>query len=580
MSLDDFTESAPLPPLSTIDLDQIADEYPKVISDLKNWEPLKTASAFAALLLVPALQANCLRLEVLVHLALAHCEGRRAPPIACILRNFERLGEGSCCFAEDPSEDLFVSLVHTNGGSFRIFEGLREGNSFHLQRILNIVERMPSQGPFAAIRDSVTALLMLTDAVAGRAGIKEYILGSELPLNSCPKEVAKQLAKIQSWLTFERGDLERMHTPLESLTPFVLDQGRFPGLADGVLGATDLERYPLVQQGERVHFILPTATGSALIRFVVESVVSVRKGDTFEVELAREYSQLFSKTPILGDSLGSSLRFQQMCSGNLGTVAREVDSGRYLYFIFFIDGLNGFFPEGLAGENSDPEGLGSLISHHFEHLVNLRESSQAFVDGRCIFVGCGFGRALCFGEHTAVPEGWSFDVVSANDLVTLSWVSDFEPISVWRLLDAEKAIAKQGVDLLNVNGLLNLVAWSRELGGHLVPHGQLDDGLLEASRRVAIAIPTNSLRKLRYEVAKDWQPRRVLDCEGRWVSVRKLSHSLFKEDQRSPLYAGDEDAISGRLRGVYLSGVRPWWVEIITPEGASCESIYEHWKML
>lgn len=360
MSLDDFTESAPLPPLSTIDLDQIAHEYPKVISDLKNWEPLKTASAFAALLLVPALQANCLRLEVLVHLALAHCEGRRAPPIACILRNFERLGEGSCSFAEDPSEDLFVSLVHTSGGSFRIFEGLREGNSFHLQRILNIVERMPSQDPFAAIRDSITALLMLTDAVAGRAGIEEYMLGSELPLSSCPQGVAKKLSKIQSLLTFERSELERMHIPVESLAPFVLDQRRFQPLAEEVLGATDLERYPLVQQGDRVHFILPTATGSAVVRFVVESVVSVRKGDTLEVALAHEYSQLFSKTPILGDSLGSSLRFQHMCGGYLGALSREVDRGRYLYLIFFVDGLDGFFPKGLAGENSDPEGLGNL----------------------------------------------------------------------------------------------------------------------------------------------------------------------------------------------------------------------------
>ena len=39
---------------------------------------------------------------------------------------------------EDPAEDVFASLVSTPSGNFKILEGIREANGFHLQRILNV----------------------------------------------------------------------------------------------------------------------------------------------------------------------------------------------------------------------------------------------------------------------------------------------------------------------------------------------------------------------------------------------------------------------------------------------------------
>ena len=42
----------------------------------------------------------------------------------------------------------------------------------------------------------------------------------------------------------------------------------------------------------------------------------------------------------------------------------EVDPGRFLHLVFFVDGLSGFDKDGLAGMNADPINLSIAISQH------------------------------------------------------------------------------------------------------------------------------------------------------------------------------------------------------------------------
>src|SRR3990172_1009810 len=165
-------------------IDKIENENADLIADLRRLEPTKTAATFAGLLTLPELQANCLRIEALVHLAAAYCEGRSAPTRGFVMRSFERVGEGYCGRMEDPAEDVFLALVNTPRGNFRIFEGIREGNGFCLQRILNVVETMPDTPACNRIRSSIDCLLKLSEAVAARAGLPENSLGGELPLHT------------------------------------------------------------------------------------------------------------------------------------------------------------------------------------------------------------------------------------------------------------------------------------------------------------------------------------------------------------------------------------------------------------
>ena len=134
--------------------------------------------------------------------------------------------------------------------------------------------------------------------------------------------------------------------------------------------------------------------------------------------------------------------------------------------------------------------------------------------------------------------------------------------------------------MFNINGLLNLVAWSRQLDGHLVPHGKLPDGFSAPGAPSTLIVTQNVIRDLRHGVLTEWNPRRVFDSDKRWVRVRKLGKSEFEEDDAVPFYASEDDLRNGRLRGVYVASKRPWWIEIGGPEHAPRDSVYEYWRML
>ncbi len=156
--------------------------YPHVVAALKPLCASGVIAAVAGLLTIPDLQANCFRLEILVHLAAAFCRGRVSAKASDIKFLYDALDEGMCGRVEDPAENVFMGLVNTSLGNFRIFEGLREGTSFYLQLVLDVLETAPRKEHFELMRRSVGSLLKLSEAVAERAGLSEYELGNENPV--------------------------------------------------------------------------------------------------------------------------------------------------------------------------------------------------------------------------------------------------------------------------------------------------------------------------------------------------------------------------------------------------------------
>jgi len=203
-------------------LRQIAEAHPTLVADLKKLDPVATAATFGGLLTDPRVQANCNRIESLVHLATAYCNGRSAVTRHFVSRAFKQIGNGYSGDMEDPSEDVFVSLVNTAGGNFRIFEGIREGTGFHLQRILNIVETMPKTPGYGRIAESIAALLSLSEEIARRSCVRENELGQEIPLYELPRGTANEIALRRSLIRFSDDDLASLRVNKSSLTPSYL----------------------------------------------------------------------------------------------------------------------------------------------------------------------------------------------------------------------------------------------------------------------------------------------------------------------------------------------------------------------
>jgi hypothetical protein len=117
----------------------------------------------------------------------------------------------------NPTEDVFLSLVNTPRGNFRICEGLLDGAGFYLQRILGIVEGMPDGPSFESISSGVGRMLQISDAVAARANLCENSLGKETPVETFPKGVIERLASAREVVELGKQSLTELRIPNESL---------------------------------------------------------------------------------------------------------------------------------------------------------------------------------------------------------------------------------------------------------------------------------------------------------------------------------------------------------------------------
>src|SRR5438128_9510764 len=104
-------------------------ETAKLARVMASYRPRVTIAHTAGLLTAPELQANSIRLEVLVHLAVVCCAGKKEPGYVELGKWLnQHLGRGEMAMLEDPVEDVFISNVGTPEGNRRVFEGTWESN--------------------------------------------------------------------------------------------------------------------------------------------------------------------------------------------------------------------------------------------------------------------------------------------------------------------------------------------------------------------------------------------------------------------------------------------------------------------
>ncbi|MFK0299582.1 hypothetical protein ACIQTU_10220 [Brevundimonas sp. NPDC090276] len=556
----------------------IGREAPKLVKRMVAYDPLSLAATFAGLLTVPDLQSNCPRLEMLIHQSLGSAKGRKKADAAIVRTAFDIAGEGRCGRLEDPAEDLFVRNITTKRGNFRIIEGIWESGGFYLQRVVNVVEMMPDVPVFNEIRDSVYALLGVSEMVCERAGLSRYELGETSPHEKFPGELTGMIGSVRNRVCFTQAELKAAGIDHEHLIPFVFDPRQRAHILEDEFINARLERWPLVWNEDQFLLLLPTAVSPAIRRFVIEEIDGVACREPFLGNLAADYAKHFSELPLLGGGMGADIEFRRANSGLLAGVTQAVDRGRVMNLVFVLDDLKGFESGGLASLPPDANAVAKDIDVWIDHASERARKSPSFVAGISLVVGCGIGRGIMNYINVSRPD-WRVVMISAPDLQTLSWTPDFKPLTLWRLLDAQDRIEELGLGLHNINGLLNLVAWMRSLDGHLVPHGDLPDDFMREGMPSFLMVQQDLLRDLRQEVAREHDPHAVLDPRGVWRRVSKEGQSLFTEDRAHPLYVTDDFGPEGPS-GVFFTPTRGWWCNVELPDDAPGALATDYWRMV
>lgn len=563
-------------------IEEISRDNKALVRDLSRYDPKTAIPLIASLLTIPEYQSNCVRLEILAALAVVHCEGRKKAHIGQVVHWFYQIGKSACVLAEDPAEDVFVSLVQDpSGGDYRILEGIWEAAGFYTERVFEVVDTMPDTGHFSQIKRCARALLKISDIVCERSGLHRYQTGSDeccsaLLSNKIP---ARNTLISRVVIAFEELDAHQIGP--DDIAPFLLDGADRRKLAGQEVGISDLDRHPFVVLDEgHITIALPTAISVAMRDYVLENVIAGGLVNGFDKMLAANYARTISQTQLLGGPMRAPVVWGRVANGRCAAFHFEVDKGYVISFHLLLPSVQGHLPGGFKNIFVDDGTLTAAAQVSINSVVKHFDQWNDFKEGLIIIAGCGWGKGYATKHIELDHQKWRAQSMSVADLLRASWLFEMSPLHYWRLQDGLESITKAGVNILNVNGLLNLIGWVRSNDGHFVPHAHLPEGRISPERPLMLQPPMNLLRDVRASSDQGYDRHSVQDNTTKWHEVQRVGPKPFFSSVSSlRVYASFTDVQAGRLTAVY-EGHRNYWITISAPSISDKDAEYRLWEML
>src|SRR3546814_4770653 len=105
----------------------------------------------------------------------------------------------------------------TRAGDCRLFEGNAEGNIFHTQLFLTVLDDMPNTGSYRPLKTAVTSLLRLSDKLAERAKIPVHSVGNTTPVSMIKKPDNEAWSELRKRASFSFAELQQIGIDPNSL---------------------------------------------------------------------------------------------------------------------------------------------------------------------------------------------------------------------------------------------------------------------------------------------------------------------------------------------------------------------------
>lgn len=561
--------------------EEISADTKSIVSNMKRYSLSSALPILAGLMTLPDYQSNCIRLELLVGLAVLHCSGQKKATVGSAVRWFRQIGETKSVLGEDPAEDIFVSLVHDTRGNYRLLEGVWENAGFYTQCILDIVESLPDQEPFSPLKRSFRALLKVSDAICAKAGLERYQLGDEEIKDRIETKKTPDKKELLRRVTFASADFDDLDIAQSDILPFLSHASDHSGMLKQAPGDNSLEHRPLVQvEPEIFVFSLPSAISVCARNLVIDFMHNHGMNDQFDEALSNVFSSLISGTPVLGGMFHAPVHWQKIQGVRFATFSLEFDEGYFLSIHLFLPSISAHRNGGFKTIIEDDGTIAKIIRKGVEKNVEeTNKRSKEHKGGLALIVGCGWGKGYAIRDIAFNHNGWMFEFVPVSDLVRISWLSDMSPEYFFRIQQGLKAAKHAGMDFFNMNGVPNLIAWIRKNNGHIIPHHLFLDAEVTDDTPMLLNAPQNLLRDLRWESDHGRDRHRIKDNFGRWHIVQRVQSGITgSSDGSHKLYASIDDVGKGKLSAV-LDAKPSIWISISAPNFKSRKTVLRLWEM-
>ena len=549
----------------------------RTAASVEKYDAKSAIPQLGALLTVPDLQANTVRLETLVHLAVAHCQGHNCLGVTQIdewLNN--HLDNNGIASLEDPIEDVFVANVGTPEGNLRVFNGIWHSNDYFVQIIIDTLCDSKMARECRALLVPVFALLALSDRVAERVGLQRWHRAPSVPSGTVELPSASRVANRATAVTFTVGDLSVLGIDRDMLEPFIFRNEDKQVLASETIGHSSLERCPLVDLRGDLVLALPHAVSPAIMRFVLTELRRMGYLSAFSKELATHQARQVETDGLRelkgeADSLPPPKPDGSVPSLHAWLLKYDID--KYLHVVLLHDRLDRLDAEGLSSVMEIPDEQWAGLEKYLNQVSSHCKSLPEFAEGMTLLVIGGLGRNFAQG-FKVWPDQWRFSVLQISDLLMLAAEAD-RPVARYLKCIKQKAWAEgKGVRFLSIDGDYNLYCYWRQQNYQLVPPD------VRLAPESMLWIQSDFALPVRQEVRNLADRHVIQTVAGSYVPVMRLYRdTYFKSMLNRPIYVSLAHLSASMLAGAVETNRGLSWLLVKPREGAEhvLRFIYEVW---
>ena len=555
-----------------------APKLTRLATFLEKYDFRSTVTQLAGLLTVPSLQANAIRIETVVHLAVANCQGHHTPGLKEIRHWLNKeLGDMTVVHLEDPLEDVFVTNVNTPYGNRRIFQGDWESNDYFVQTVVDLLATRPALKRQRSLLGPILALLTISDQVAERIGLNRWHSEPSSPQGKVILGPVIGLKKRAHAVTFSNNDLDSLGIDRDLLAPFLLQPTDKQKLTTETMGDTSLERRPMLDFGGTLVLVLPNAVGPAIRRYVL--VELLRNGRLSEFSHALQHFQADQvQTEGLHELKNEIGPLQPPAPDRyvpaLHSWLCKYDIDKYLHVVLLHDRLDLLARDGITSFMRYPLNLHTALAEYLRRTANFCTSLPEFRSGTTLLIVGGLGRGFALPPK-AWPNQWHSSVIRISEFLTLADERD-QPITRYlKCIHKKDQLEEAGLKILNVNGDYNLYCYWRQADYQFVPRE------LPVRPGSQVVLSTDHVFFTRRRVRRLVDHHVVETATGSQVPVSRFhTEEFFGSLQDRPIYVSVSHLQSGVLGGEVESPRGPNWLCVSSRKNTEkhLRFLYEMWR--
>lgn len=554
-----------------------APEFRQIAASLNKCDPKSVIPQAGALLTVPELQANTIRLETLAHLAVAYCQGKKSVPVSEIGEWLNRhLGTTEIAGLEDPPEDVFIGNVGTSQGNRRIFNGFWHSNDFFVQVVVDILQDPEAAPGFRDILLPALALLALSERVAERLGLRRWHSEESTPNRSIKMPSTSRTDELTRAVTFTTDDLRALGIGRELLDPFILHNDERRKTASQKMANSTIGRCPVLDLDGDLVLALPHAVGPAILRFALRGLREA--GDLRAFSNALASRQARDVEDFLSRELHRKVKPLKLPSANrrfpsLDAWLLNYDVGKYIHVVLLHDRLDMIEAQGLSSFIEIPERQREGLEKHLRQMSDHCGEQEDFSEGMTLLIVAGLGRNYAMG-FKELSRNWLFSDIQISDLNMLAGETDGSAARYLKLIKHKAWAQRQGVDFFSIEGDFNVYCYWRQHDYKLVPCE------LPLKPGSTVLVESNCARPVRRNVRHLTDNHLVKIVHGSYVPVTRLDRSsYFKSLMHRPIYVSLSHLEASVLAGVVETDQAPSWLVIKPRSGPEYVQrfLYEVW---